>query len=107
GWQTEDQWAALQDFLIRYDALTSPIDVTEAFTTEFLPGPFAFSVPGVVAALVGGVGRPPPARALRRGNGHAPRQITAQDLGGRPGTGDRPGTSLRLCIASWGIRRRP
>jgi len=37
GWQTEDQWAALQDFLIRYDALTSPIDVTEAFTTEFLP----------------------------------------------------------------------
>ena len=38
GWQTLDQWQALEDYLVRYDALTTPIDVEHAFTTEFLPG---------------------------------------------------------------------
>ena len=37
GWQTADQWQALHDMLVQYDAIASPIDVNEAFTTEFLP----------------------------------------------------------------------
>lgn len=37
GWQTIDQWQALHDLLIRYQALAAPLEVDEAFTTEFLP----------------------------------------------------------------------
>lgn len=37
GWQTREQWSALHDFLIRYDALDTPIEVAEAFTTDLLP----------------------------------------------------------------------
>ena len=36
GWQTAEQWQALHDILLDYDALAKPIDVTQAFTTEFL-----------------------------------------------------------------------
>lgn len=38
GWQTIEQWQDLHDFLLRYDALESPVDPSSAFTTEFLPG---------------------------------------------------------------------
>lgn len=38
GWQTTEQWQALHDLLIRYEALAAPVDVDEAFTTRFLPG---------------------------------------------------------------------
>lgn len=37
GWQTADQWQALHDMLLQYDALAQPLDVTGAFTTGFLP----------------------------------------------------------------------
>lgn len=37
GWQTMEQWAALEDFLIRYGALSGSTGVEDAFTTEFLP----------------------------------------------------------------------
>lgn len=37
GWQTEEQWQSLHDLLLRYGALSSSIDVNEAFTTAFLP----------------------------------------------------------------------
>ena len=37
GWQTADQWQALHDFLLRYDALAKTVDVTEVFTDELLP----------------------------------------------------------------------
>jgi ABC-type nitrate/sulfonate/bicarbonate transport system substrate-binding protein len=38
GWQTAQQWSALQDLLLRYDALALPVDVEEVFTTQFLSG---------------------------------------------------------------------
>lgn len=38
GWQTAEQWQALHDMLVQYEAIAHPIDVTEAFTTDFLPG---------------------------------------------------------------------
>lgn len=37
GWQTPDQWQALEDFLVRYDALSSGGHVEGAFTNRFLP----------------------------------------------------------------------
>lgn len=36
GWQTAEQWQSLQDFLLEYDALTSPVEIGDAFTTDFL-----------------------------------------------------------------------
>ncbi len=36
GWQTTEQWQALQDMLVQYEAIAEPIDVTAAFTTQFL-----------------------------------------------------------------------
>jgi ABC-type nitrate/sulfonate/bicarbonate transport system substrate-binding protein len=36
GWQTANQWQALHDMLLEYDALPHAIDVEEAFTTQFL-----------------------------------------------------------------------
>lgn len=36
GWQTTEQWQALHDILLDYDAIAHEVDVTEAFTTEFL-----------------------------------------------------------------------
>ncbi len=36
GWQTEDQWQALADTLLKYEALPRAIDVSEAFTNRFL-----------------------------------------------------------------------
>lgn len=36
GWQTVDQWSALQDLLLRYDALALEVDLNEVFTTQFL-----------------------------------------------------------------------
>ncbi|MGA7270713.1 MAG: ABC transporter substrate-binding protein [Acidimicrobiia bacterium] len=38
GWQTAEQWQALEDLLLRYEAVDAPTDVTDAFTTRFLPG---------------------------------------------------------------------
>ncbi len=37
GWQSEAQWRALADMLQSYGALPANIDVTAAFTTQFLP----------------------------------------------------------------------
>ncbi len=37
GWQTTDQWQALQDTLMQYDAISGPVDVNLAFTNQFLP----------------------------------------------------------------------
>lgn len=37
GWQTVEQWQALHDLLLRYEALPGAIDVEGAFTTQFLP----------------------------------------------------------------------
>ncbi|HEX2154496.1 MAG TPA: ABC transporter substrate-binding protein [Acidimicrobiia bacterium] len=37
GWQTTEQWQALHDLLVEYDALSGPIEVADAFTTAFLP----------------------------------------------------------------------
>jgi len=36
GWQTEEQWQALADTLLKYGAIAEPVDVGEAFTTRFL-----------------------------------------------------------------------
>ncbi|NBD34786.1 MAG: ABC transporter substrate-binding protein, partial [Chloroflexi bacterium] len=36
GWQTVEQWQALHDILLDYDAIAHAVNVTEAFTTEFL-----------------------------------------------------------------------
>ncbi len=36
GWQTTEQWQALHDSLLKYDALAKSLDVNEAFTQEFL-----------------------------------------------------------------------
>lgn len=38
GWQTADQWQALYDMLVKYQAIDKPVNVTEVFTNEFLPG---------------------------------------------------------------------
>ncbi len=38
GWQTREQWQALHDMLLKYNALAKPVNVDEVFTTEFLPG---------------------------------------------------------------------
>jgi ABC-type nitrate/sulfonate/bicarbonate transport system substrate-binding protein len=37
GWQTAEQWQALHDALLTYEALAKPVDVEDAFTTRFLP----------------------------------------------------------------------
>ena len=37
GWQTEAQWQALADMLQMYESLPEGVDVTAAFTTQFLP----------------------------------------------------------------------
>jgi ABC-type nitrate/sulfonate/bicarbonate transport system substrate-binding protein len=37
GWQTAEQWQALADMLLAHDALAAPVDVTQAFTNQFLP----------------------------------------------------------------------
>ncbi len=37
GWQTEAQWQALHDSLLKYGALAAPVNVAEVFTTRFLP----------------------------------------------------------------------
>lgn len=37
GWQTAEQWQALHDMLLQYDALAQPLDVEQAYTTQFLP----------------------------------------------------------------------
>ncbi len=37
GWQTEAQWQALADMLQTYKSLPEDVDVTAAFTTQFLP----------------------------------------------------------------------
>lgn len=37
GWQTEAQWQALAEMLQTYDVLPDDVDVTAAFTTQFLP----------------------------------------------------------------------
>lgn len=37
GWQTRDQWQDLFELLERYDAVSGPVDVTAAFTNDFLP----------------------------------------------------------------------
>ncbi|KAA3662447.1 MAG: hypothetical protein DWQ04_13465 [Chloroflexi bacterium] len=36
GWQTLGQWQALHDMLVRYDAISTLINVEDAFTTQFL-----------------------------------------------------------------------
>jgi len=36
GWQTHDQWQALEELLVDYDALSSRVAVDDAFTTQFL-----------------------------------------------------------------------
>ena len=36
GWQTTEQWQALQEMLAQYEAIAQPVDVTAAFTTRFL-----------------------------------------------------------------------
>jgi ABC-type nitrate/sulfonate/bicarbonate transport system substrate-binding protein len=36
GWQTAEQWQALLDSLLRYDAIGGPVAVEDVFTTEFL-----------------------------------------------------------------------
>ncbi|MGC9348512.1 MAG: ABC transporter substrate-binding protein [Anaerolineae bacterium] len=36
GWQTTEQWQALLDSLLRYDAIAGPVSVEEMFTNEFL-----------------------------------------------------------------------
>ena len=38
AWQTVEQWQALHDLLVEHEALAQPVDVTEAFTTDLLPG---------------------------------------------------------------------
>ena len=36
GWQTAEQWQALADSLLRYHALSAPLDVNAAFTNQFV-----------------------------------------------------------------------
>lgn len=37
GWQTTEQWQVLQDTLLRFDAISGPVNVQLAFTNQFLP----------------------------------------------------------------------
>lgn len=39
GWQTAEQWQALHDMLVAYNAIEKPLDVRQAFTTDYLPEP--------------------------------------------------------------------
>ncbi len=36
GWMTAEQWQAFHDSLVKYEALSAPVDVREAFTNEFM-----------------------------------------------------------------------
>lgn len=36
GWQTTEQWQALADMLLTYNAIAAPVDVEKAFTNQFL-----------------------------------------------------------------------
>ncbi|MBN1922273.1 MAG: ABC transporter substrate-binding protein [Anaerolineae bacterium] len=36
GWQTAEQWQALADSLLQYQALSAPVDVSAAFTNRFV-----------------------------------------------------------------------
>ena len=36
GWMTRQQWQEFHDLLVRYQALARELDVTQAFTTQFL-----------------------------------------------------------------------
>ena len=36
GWQTKEQWQALQDSLLEFKAVDKPVDVSKAFTDQFL-----------------------------------------------------------------------
>jgi ABC-type nitrate/sulfonate/bicarbonate transport system substrate-binding protein len=36
GWQTAEQWTALHDFLVSYEAIAGPVEIADVFTTEFL-----------------------------------------------------------------------
>jgi len=36
GWMTEQQWKALQDSLVEFDAVERPVDVSKVFTTKYL-----------------------------------------------------------------------
>lgn len=38
GWQTTEQWQALLDTLLKYGAISEPIDVNLVFSNQFLPG---------------------------------------------------------------------
>jgi ABC-type nitrate/sulfonate/bicarbonate transport system substrate-binding protein len=40
GWQTEAQWKALQDALLQYQALSKPVDLSRAFTNQFVAGSY-------------------------------------------------------------------
>ncbi|TFG71581.1 MAG: hypothetical protein E4H27_04325 [Anaerolineales bacterium] len=37
GWQTTEQWQALLNTLMHFDAIAGPVDVKAAFTNQFLP----------------------------------------------------------------------
>jgi len=37
GWQTEEQWQALHNMLLEFEAIAEPVDVSQAFTNDFLP----------------------------------------------------------------------
>jgi len=39
GWQTEAQWQALHDTLLQYQALSTPVDIKDTFTNQFLEQP--------------------------------------------------------------------
>ncbi|HJR91343.1 MAG TPA: ABC transporter substrate-binding protein [Acidimicrobiia bacterium] len=39
AWQTAEQWEALQELLIEYEALAEPVEIDSVFTTEFLAEP--------------------------------------------------------------------
>jgi ABC-type nitrate/sulfonate/bicarbonate transport system substrate-binding protein len=36
GWMTDQQWQALQDSLVEFDAIERPVDITKVFTTKYL-----------------------------------------------------------------------
>jgi ABC-type nitrate/sulfonate/bicarbonate transport system substrate-binding protein len=42
GWQTEEQWQQLHDYMVQYGALSGPLDdINDAFTDEFLSDIYA------------------------------------------------------------------
>lgn len=42
GWQTEEQWQRLHDYMVQYGALSGPLDdINDAFTDEFLSDAYA------------------------------------------------------------------